>query len=77
MLCRRMATHRESVERFKARVERFLRRYSMAPSTFGRKACGNPKFVFLLREGRTPTIDTMDDVEAWMRDYRTDARECA
>ena len=43
---------------FLDQIEAFLKKHSIAPSTFGRLLMGDPTFVFHLREGRRPNIDT-------------------
>lgn len=35
-------------------IDRYLRHSGMAPTTFGRAAVNDPRFVFDLRRGRTP-----------------------
>ena len=37
-----------------AEIDRFLRLSGMAPTNFGRQALNDPRFVFDLRNGRTP-----------------------
>ncbi len=49
-----------------ARVERFLSRTGMKPSTFGMVAVGDPNFVYQLREGREPRRKTVQKVIDWM-----------
>ena len=43
---------------FLAQIETFLEKHDIAPSTFGKTLMGDPTFVFHLREGRRPNIDT-------------------
>jgi hypothetical protein len=43
---------------FLDQIEAFLEKHSIAPSTFGKTLMGDPSFVFHLREGRKPNIDT-------------------
>jgi hypothetical protein len=43
---------------FLDQIETFLEKHSIAPSTFGKTLMGDPSFVFHLREGRRPNIDT-------------------
>ena len=61
-----MIKHADYLQTFKRRVEKFLVRTGTPPSTFGRKALNNPKFINLLREGREPRPSTMDAVERFM-----------
>jgi len=48
---------RTSVD-FLAQVEGFIEKHHISPSTFGRLMMGDPTFVFQLRDGRQPSIDT-------------------
>ena len=64
-----MTDHQIHIDRFIARVQRFMKRHRMAQSTFGRKALGNPKFVYLLLDGRVPRPATMNAVERFMAEY--------
>ena len=43
---------------FLDQIEAFLEEHNIAPSTFGKLLMGDPTFVFHLREGRKPNIDT-------------------
>ena len=52
---------------FLARIERFMIRRRVRPATFGRRAMGDPKFVFQLRAGRDPMMRTVQRVLAFMR----------
>lgn len=70
-----MTKHRDHVARFRQRVERFLKKHKMAPSTFGRLSCNRSKLVSDLRNGLEPTPSTMDALEQWMRDYKPDDDE--
>ena len=47
-------------------VEKFLNRSDIAPSSFGRKALGDPRFVFDLRNGRDPRPRTVARVLAYL-----------
>ena len=54
------------------RIERYLRKSDMPPTRFGRETVRDPRFVFDLRSGREPRIETERRVHAWL-----DAREGA
>lgn len=54
---------------FRADIEAFLQRHQMKPAAFGSQALKDPKFVFDLRKGRSPSLKTIDKVRAWMADY--------
>lgn len=56
------------------RVESFIRREKMPPSTFGRKAVGASNLIYRLRDGANITTATIERVEAFMREYRDTAR---
>ena len=57
------------------KIEKFLRSCEMCPTTFGRLAIGDPRFVFDLRRGREPRPKMERRVEHFMNEYRetTDA----
>jgi homoserine dehydrogenase len=48
----------QTAAEFLAEIEKFLEKNSIAPATFGRLIMGDPSFIFELREGRAPSIDT-------------------
>lgn len=52
-------------------VERFLREVDMPPSTFGRRAINDPRFVGDLRNGREPRERTANRVIAFIEDQRS------
>ena len=56
-------------ETFRQEVEDFLARHDMAAATLGVQALKDPKFVSDLRRGRSPSLKTIDRVDAWMADY--------
>lgn len=58
------------IESFKARVEAALKEHSIAPSTFGHEAIGDPSFVSDLRTGREPKISTIAAVDAHIAKLR-------
>ena len=47
-------------------VEKFLRVSDVSPARFGRDAMGDPRFVFDLRNGRTPRRGTERRVTAYL-----------
>lgn len=73
----RMGKHTKDLADFKKRVERFIVRTGMAPSAFGRRALKSPRFVWFLREGRRPTAETMDRVDAFMIKHERQTRKRA
>ena len=48
------------------RIEKHLRRKGMAPSTFGRKAIGDPRLVSDMRRGREVGADLAGRLNAWL-----------
>ena len=51
---------------FRARVDAFLERTGVKPSTFGLEATGDPNLVRELRLGRSPRLATADQILAFM-----------
>jgi hypothetical protein len=51
-------------------IEKFLRRHEMPATKFGRLAARDPRFVFDLRNGRTPRPETEKRTEHFMNTYR-------
>jgi hypothetical protein len=51
-------------------IEVFLRNTRMPPTTFGRLAARDPRFVFDLRKGREPRPCTERRVEHFMNNYQ-------
>jgi hypothetical protein len=51
-------------------IEKFLRHHQMAATTFSRMATHDPRFVFDLRNGRSPRPETEQRVEHFMNTYR-------
>ena len=47
---------------FLAQIETFLEKHDIAPSTFGKTLMGDPTFVFQLREGRSPSLETAEKI---------------
>lgn len=48
------------------RIERFLLRTGMPPTSLGRSAMNDPRFVFDLRRGRRPARATVARMAAWL-----------
>ena len=55
------------------KIEVFLRHTRMAPTTFGRLATSDPRFVLDLRNGRTPRDSMTRRVEHFMNNYQENA----
>ena len=51
-------------------IELFLRRTGLAPTTFGREAAHDPRFVFDLRNGRTVGTKLDSRVRTWMTEQK-------
>ena len=58
------------------KVEKFLRRHRMAPTTFGRLAARDPRFVLDLRMGREPRDRTEQRIRGFMAGFEA-ARDTA
>ena len=54
---------------FMARVDAFLERTGVGPTTLGRQAVGDPNLVRELRHGRSPTLVTADQLLAFMEGF--------
>jgi hypothetical protein len=61
-------THAELVER----IDSFLDRHAMAPTRLGRDATGEPNLIPSIRAGRSPNLDTLNKLAAFMAEH--DAR---
>lgn len=51
------------------RIEAFLERHEMPPSTFGREATGEPQLIKSMREGRSPSHRVLERIGTFMADY--------
>ena len=56
-------------ELFRARVDAFLERTGVGPTTLGRQAVSDPNLVRELRDGRSPTLATVDQIIAFMEAF--------
>lgn len=65
------------LQSFRDRVEGFLSRTGMAPSRFGDEACNDRRFVFDLRDGRSPGLKTIDKVDAYMAAKKAQSERAA
>lgn len=50
-------------------IERFLARYAMPPTTFGRRVTGDPRLVLDMRRGRELRAPMIARAEAFMEAY--------
>lgn len=48
------------------RIERYLSTNDMPATRFGRETVRDPRFVFDLRSGREPRLETEQRVKAWL-----------
>lgn len=63
---------------FLSKIEKFLADHHMAASAFGEMALRDSGFVRGLRLGRSPRLNTVEHVQAWMKAYRKRPRsQCA
>lgn len=53
---------------FSEEIDAYLTATGLSPTALGRMALGDPGFVFGLRNGRSPSLRTIDKVRAFMRD---------
>jgi hypothetical protein len=58
------------------KIEVFLRLTGMAATKFGRLAAHDPRFVFDLRNGRSPRTRTESRVEHFMNKYQEKTHVC-
>ncbi len=58
-----------TAERFCQEIEAYLRKSGMTATVFGRLAMSDPNFVFELRGGRVPSVETLDRVTAWISEH--------
>ena len=59
------------LEKFVARIDKFIERHNIAPTNFGVMAVNDSNFILDMRRGiRSPTIKTIDRVESFMNNYR-------
>jgi predicted transcriptional regulator len=68
-LCR-YAIAMTTAKQLQADIEAFCKEHSLSGSKFSALAVGDPAFWFKFTRGRTPTLDTYDKIQAFMRDYR-------
>jgi hypothetical protein len=61
-------------EELLAKVEAFCIRHEMAETRFGRDSVNNPNFIRGLREGKSPTLDTLNKVQEFMAGVETAAK---
>ena len=58
------------------KIEKFLRQTDMSPAKFGRLAVRDPRFVYDLRNGRTPRTRMERRVEHFMNNHHEDHHAC-
>ena len=58
------------------RIENHLRDNDISPTTFGREAVGDPRFVLDLRNGRNPRRKTVMRLEAYLAECGAEACAC-
>ena len=51
------------------RIETFLERHAMPPTSFGRAATGEPQLIKSMKDGRSPSHRVLERVAAFMADY--------
>ena len=56
-------------DRLVSEIERFLRRTGMTPTRFGIESVGDRAFMTRLKAGKGVTLDRVDKVRAFMRNF--------
>lgn len=59
-----------SATEFRTSIDAFLSDLGMTPTMFGRRAVNDPGFVFGIRQGRSPSLETVDKVRKFMSEER-------
>lgn len=54
------------------RIEVFLERHAMPPTSFGRAATGEPQLIKSMKDGRSPSHRVLERVAAFMAKYDLD-----
>ena len=54
-------------QEFQKEVDSFLAMSGMDPTTFGREAMNDPRFVFDIRASRSPSLRTIERVREWIK----------
>lgn len=71
MRCLSIGTMKTLLEEFTGEVEAFLRKgKGMDATTFGKLSLRDPKFVFDIRKGRSPTARIIDKVRTFIKTYK-------
>lgn len=55
----------------------FLDRHDMAPTTFGRRATGEPQLISSIESGRSPSLKVVQRVMAFMAECDAEANKAA
>ena len=55
------------------RIDGFLERHAMAPTTFGRKATGEPQLIDSIRKGRSPSLKVVNRLVAFIDETDAEA----
>jgi hypothetical protein len=62
--------HHPTARELLADIERYCHKYRLDPTTFGRDAMNDGNFIPRLRAGRTPRLQTIDRVRAYISGKR-------
>ena len=57
---------------FEERIDRFLGASGMSATKLGKEAVNDPNFVFQVREGRRPNLESVNKVLAFIEAQRAD-----
>lgn len=61
-------------EKLIARIDAFLAKTGMAPTTFGRNACGDVNLVARLKGGASVRTPTYDKIMKYINEYKPGGR---
>lgn len=50
-----------------ASIKAFIDRHNMAPTRFGRDATGEPQLIDSIEKGRSPSLNTLQRIAAFMK----------
>jgi len=62
-----------AIEKLLREIEAFRRKTDMNATTFGRLSVNDGNFIRAISSGRTPSLQTMDRVQTFMKEYRRKA----
>jgi predicted transcriptional regulator len=60
----------DATKEFIKEIDAFLKHHGMTGRHLGSVACNNTAFLLKLREGTSPTLDTVDKIRKFMKAYK-------